>query len=63
MVSAVDELIRDANLADDTWSALSSELDHQQLMDLVFTVGAYDVLAMAFRAFGVEVDADLRAWT
>ena len=28
-------------------------------MDLVFTVGAYDVLAMAFRSFGVELDADL----
>jgi hypothetical protein len=26
----------------------------------VFTVGAYDLLAMAFRSFGVELDADLR---
>jgi hypothetical protein len=31
-------------------------------MDLVFTVGAYDLLAMAFRSFGVEVDDDLRAF-
>ena len=29
-------------------------------MDLVFTVGAYDLLAMAFRSFGVELDDDLR---
>ena len=28
-------------------------------MDLVFTVGAYDALAMAFRSFGVELDDDL----
>ena len=28
-------------------------------MDLVFTVGAYDLLAMAFRSFGVELDEDL----
>ena len=28
-------------------------------MDLVFTVGAYDALAMAFRSFGVELDEDL----
>ena len=28
-------------------------------MDLVFTVGAYDLLAMAFRSFGVELDDDL----
>jgi len=26
----------------------------------VFTVGAYDALAMAFRSFGVELDEDLR---
>ena len=38
---------------------LAAELDDQQLMDLVFTVGAYDVLAMAFRSFRVELDADL----
>ena len=42
-----------------TWQALAAELDEQQLMDLVFTVGAYDLLAMAFRSFGVELDEDL----
>jgi alkylhydroperoxidase family enzyme len=60
MLRAVDELVRDATIGDTTWDALAGELDEQQLMDLVFTVGAYDVLAMAFRAFGVELDADLR---
>ena len=28
-------------------------------MDLVFTVGAYEVLAMALKSFGVELDDDL----
>ena len=28
-------------------------------MDVVFTVGAYEILAMAFKSFGVELDADL----
>jgi alkylhydroperoxidase family enzyme len=59
MVRAVDELIADAVIADATWRELATELDDQQLMDLVFTVGAYDLLAMAFRTFGVELDADL----
>lgn len=59
MVRAVDELLDDAMVADDTWAILASELDEQQLMDLVFTVGAYDLLAMAFRSFGVELDDDL----
>ena len=49
----------DACLSDGTWTALAAELDTQQLMDVVFTVGAYDLLAMAFRTFGVELDDDL----
>src|SRR5687768_1301268 len=60
MVAAVDELLLDAKVADATWAALADELDPQQLIDLVFTVGAYDVLAMALRSFGVELDDDLR---
>jgi len=59
MVAAVDELIRDAKVSDETWEVLASELDEQQLMDLVFTVGAYEVLAMALRTFGVALDDDL----
>jgi alkylhydroperoxidase family enzyme len=59
MLRAVDELVRDAMIADATWAALAGELDEQQLLDLVFTVGAYDALAMALRSFGVELDADL----
>ena len=59
MLRAVDELIDDALVTDATWQALGHELGDQQLMDLVFTVGAYDALAMAFRSFGVEIDDDL----
>lgn len=60
LLSAVDELLRVARIADTTWVTLAAELDTQQLMDLVFTVGAYDLLAMAFRTFDVELDDDLR---
>ena len=60
LLRAVDELVADAAISDATWAVLAAELDDQQLMDLVFTVGAYDLLAMAFRTFRVELDADLR---
>jgi hypothetical protein len=60
MLESVDELIGDGMVSDETWATLAGELDEQQLMDLVFTVGAYEVLAMAFRSFGVELDDDLR---
>ncbi len=60
MLSAVDELIGGGEIADATWQFLAGELDEQQLMDLVFTVGAYEILALAFRSFGIELDDDLR---
>ena len=59
MLRAVDELVGDAKVADETWAVLAGELDDRQLMDLVFTVGAYETVAMAFRSFGVELDDDL----
>jgi len=62
LVRAVDELLDDARIGDETYAVLSAELDERQLMDLVFTVGAYDLLAMAMRTFGLEVDADLATW-
>ena len=62
LVRSVDELLADACIADDTWTALAAELDHRQLMDLVFTVGAYDVLAMLMRSAGMEIEDDLRTW-
>jgi alkylhydroperoxidase family enzyme len=60
MLRAVDELLGDATITDATWDLLARELDEHQLMDLVFTVGAYEVLAMALKTFGVEFDEDLR---
>ena len=60
LLRAADELLADAFVADETWATLAGELDVQQLMDVVFTVGAYDVVAMAFRSFGIELDDDLK---
>ena len=45
-----------------TYAALSAELDTQQMMDVVFTVGAYEVFAMAMRTFDVELDDDLQPY-
>lgn len=59
MLRAVDELLADAKIEDTTWQELSGAFDERQLMDLVFTVGAYDVIAMVLRSFGIELDDDL----
>jgi alkylhydroperoxidase family enzyme len=60
LVRAVDELLADARISDPTWSVLASAFATPQLMDLIFTVGAYDLLAMALRSFGVALDDDLQ---
>jgi alkylhydroperoxidase family enzyme len=54
VLAAVDELDRDSNLSDQTWAMLARHLDERQRMDLVFTIGAYCLTAMAFNSFGVE---------
>jgi 4-carboxymuconolactone decarboxylase len=56
LVRAVDELHAHARIRDATWSRLSASLSMQQLMDLVFVVGCYEVLAMAFKTFGVQLE-------
>jgi alkylhydroperoxidase family enzyme len=54
VVEVVDEMERDSTLSDETWAALSEHLDERQRMDLVFTVGAYNLLALAVNTFGIE---------
>jgi alkylhydroperoxidase family enzyme len=60
MVRSVDELIDEGRIGDATWAELAGHLDEQQLMDLVFTVGCYEALALALRSFDVELDDDLK---
>jgi len=59
LLLAADELLSDALIGDATWSVLAGALEERELMDVVFTVGAYDVLAMALRTFAVPLDDDL----
>src|SRR5690606_22416095 len=61
LLAAVDELLDDGRIGDGTWARLQPHLGAQELMDVVFTVGAYDLLAMALATFAVELDDDLRA--
>lgn len=56
LLRAVDELHADACIAEATYTRLSQALDETQLLDLVFTVGCYEVLAMTFKTFGVALE-------
>ena len=39
IIRAVDELVDDGGITEATWAVLAEELDEQQLLDLIFTVG------------------------
>ena len=59
IITAADELDANSGLSDATYQALADKFDDRQLMDLVFTIGTYGLLAMAFNAFGLGLDLDL----
>jgi 4-carboxymuconolactone decarboxylase len=59
LLCAVDELIDEHMVTDETWSKLGESLDISQLMDLVFTIGTYTLVCWALRSFGVQLDAGL----
>jgi alkylhydroperoxidase family enzyme len=62
VLRAVDEMIGDRYVGDETWSELGSFLSREQLMDLVFTVGAYDMHCMAFNTFGLELEPGMEGF-
>ncbi len=59
LLRAVDELHRDAVIGETTWATLSAHFDTQQLLDLVFTVGNYNLVSMALNTLGVRLDAGI----
>lgn len=58
VLNAADELDEKSRLSAATEAVLTQHLDEHQLMELVFTVGCYCMLAMAFNTFGVELDEE-----
>ena len=59
LLSTADELIRDKMLSEEIWGELNEHFDTRQVMDIVFTVGQYTMLAMALNTFGVQLDEGL----
>ncbi len=60
LLDATDQLVDGYRVDDDTWKRLAEQLDERQLVELVFVVGTYVGLAMAFNSFGLQVDPDLQ---
>ncbi len=62
LLEAVSELLDDTFLSDPTWAGLGTTYDKQQILDLIFTVGNYKMLAMALNSLGVQLDAGLKGF-
>jgi len=58
-ITAVDELIGDTMISNATWAALSRHLSAEQLLDAIFTVGHYNMVAMALNSIGVQPEPGL----
>jgi len=59
LIEATDELHSDAFIRDATWNTLSKHLETQQLMDVVFAVGQYNLVSMALNTLGVQPEPGL----
>jgi 4-carboxymuconolactone decarboxylase len=56
IVRAADELCFDAKLSKATWDRLAMRFSIQQIMDLIFVIGCYEVLAMAVNSFNADIE-------
>lgn len=56
LLRATDQMLDSYRIDDETWARLAKELTEPQLMEVVFVVGTYTCLAMAFNSFGLQVD-------
>lgn len=57
LLRAVDELRADAFLSDATWNALAKHFTTEQVLDLIFAVGQYQLVSMALNSLGVQPDS------
>jgi alkylhydroperoxidase family enzyme len=51
-----DELNEKSKVSDATWAELTKFLDTRQIMDLVYTVGQYVMMAWAISAFEIQIE-------
>ena len=60
LLQAADELYVDSFISDSTWEELAKTYNPQQLMDIVFTVGQYNLTAMALNSLGIQLEKGMK---
>jgi 4-carboxymuconolactone decarboxylase len=56
LLQAVDDLYEHSVVSDATWTALAKKYSTEQMIDLVFTIGQYNLVSWALNSFGVPLD-------
>ena len=58
LLKAAEELHEAALVSEETWTTLSRQYDKRQMMEVVFTVGQYNLVAMYLNSLGVQFEED-----
>jgi alkylhydroperoxidase family enzyme len=56
LLQAADDLYENSVVSDAAWNSLSQKYSTEQMIDLVFTVGQYNLVSWALNSFGVPLD-------
>jgi alkylhydroperoxidase family enzyme len=56
LLQAADDLFENSVISDSTWTTLAARYSTEQMMDIVFTIGQYNLVSWALNSFGVPLD-------
>ena len=56
LVQAADDLFENSVVSDETWKILAETYSTHQMMDLVFSIGQYNLVSWVLNSFGVPLD-------
>jgi 4-carboxymuconolactone decarboxylase len=56
LLQAADDLFGHSVISDSTWALLAAKYSTEQMMDVVFTIGQYNLVSWALNSFGVPLD-------
>jgi alkylhydroperoxidase family enzyme len=56
LLQAADDLFENSVVSDETWAVLEKKYSTEEMMDVVFTIGQYNLVSWALNSFGVPLD-------
>jgi 4-carboxymuconolactone decarboxylase len=60
VLRCTDELVTTSDLCDDSWNDLSEYFNRKQMLDFLFTVGCYMLMAIVLNATRIDREQDLK---